>query len=56
MKKRMMQYRHFKCPCCGVVMTAPKRASRKTKDEHIKDIWCYKCQKIQKFIQLTRWE
>ena len=50
--KRAVTERVFKCPCCGVIMTAYKKSSRKTKEGHLKKLWCYKCKRERNFEQV----
>ena len=54
MTKRYVSGRRFQCEC-GLIYTAFKKSSRKTKAGHIKDLYCYNCKKIQKMVQLERW-
>lgn len=39
------------CPKCGLRLEIPRRVDRRRKEGHIKDIYCIKCGKMQKFIE-----
>lgn len=39
----------FVCPECGSEMPIPRWHGRRREKGHIKDIYCAKCKKIQKF-------
>lgn len=47
--------REFKCPVCGSIMFAPKRLNCITSSNHIKTMYCYKCKKSRKFVQLNKY-
>lgn len=49
----IVQMRRFRCEECGVVVTAPKKVSRKTSAGHVKHMYCYKCQKTTRHIQIS---
>lgn len=53
MKKRSVWLRRFKCNECGTIITAPKRADKLNKQEHIKTIWCYYCSKLTEFSMIN---
>ena len=44
--------RVFKCPVCGGVILASKKANRKTPDGHVKDMFCPYCNDERKFVQI----
>lgn len=46
---RFVFLRWFKCPVCGLVLSAPKHAG--DAPGHIKDMWCPTCKAEQKFEQ-----
>ena len=50
-RRNITVIRFFKCPSCGLVVTAPKYAG-KTNQGHIKTMWCFNCAKEQDFIQI----
>lgn len=52
MKKRNMTERRFKCKECGITMTAYKSSANRTPAGHIKDIYCWHCKTVTKFIQI----
>ena len=56
MAKKQMTQRKFKCPECGYVLFAFKRASQKTPKGHLKKLWCPRCKDEHNFIQLSEWE
>jgi hypothetical protein len=39
----------LRCGECGTVMPMPRKKGEKREQNHIKDIWCYKCKKVTKF-------
>jgi hypothetical protein len=52
-KRRAISKSVIKCPDCNepyIVYRGIKK-TRSYQPGHIKDLWCYKCQKVQKFIQ-----
>lgn len=49
MKKSTMYLRRFKCPECGAVVTAPKLS--KTKNGHVKTMYCSGCGMERDFVQ-----
>ena len=51
MKRRAYDVRVFKCTECGSVNFAAKSRGWKSGKGHIKDIYCYKCQKTTKHMQ-----
>lgn len=50
-QNRGVQIRVFVCPECGTHITATKSRGQ-THPGHIKDIWCYVCQQVQKCEQI----
>lgn len=54
MRKQVTE-RSFRCPDCGVVVTAYKKSSRRTAQGHIKHMYCYKCKDIKGFTQLSKY-
>lgn len=36
---------YFKCPYCGLEMTVPRNKARMRGKDHIKTLYCVKCQK-----------
>lgn len=36
------------CPECGNVTTIQRKMSKEKQEGHIKDLYCYKCQKLTK--------
>lgn len=51
MKKRNTTERRFKCNCCGAIMTAYKSSAKRTKDGHIKTMYCPWCKDVKDFTQ-----
>ena len=47
--KRNFVNRYFRCPVCGVVITAPKQMSYQSRKGHIKTLYCYKCKCDRQF-------
>jgi Fe2+ or Zn2+ uptake regulation protein len=41
------------CTECGEMFPIPRRHSKRREKGHIKDIWCFKCNKITKFKENT---
>ena len=52
MKKQQVFQRWFKCPDCKCMQSAFKASSHKTKEGHVKDMWCPWCKKVEKFVQV----
>ena len=52
MKKRSDMYiSTLECTVCGSKFPIPRRASKKREKNHLKRIFCYKCNKRQNFIE-----
>ena len=50
MKKRSDIYiSELRCEECGAIFPIPRRRAKQRENEHIKDLWCYRCQNITKF-------
>ena len=43
--KHNVTERRFKCPCCNYVYTAYKNSARRTKQGHLKKLYCCTCKK-----------
>lgn len=41
----------LRCTECGAIMPIQRPSARKREKEHIKDLWCYRCGKVTKFIE-----
>ena len=41
----------LKCQDCGSNFPIPRKTCQLREKEHIKDIWCYKCKHITKYIE-----
>jgi len=54
-RKQLVQ-RRFKCPVCGYVIIAFKKASFKTPNGHLKKLWCPRCKDEHNCIQISEWE
>ena len=54
--KKTTNERRFKCPTCGYVLTAYKKASRMTSKGHPKKLYCPFCKDTHNFIQLSKWD
>ena len=52
--KRNTYRRYFRCPVCGTINTATKRADKRTPKGHWKYFWCWKCQKKRNQIQISK--
>ena len=48
-KKKIRTISNFICPECCLNFPLPRNHGRQRKNGHIKDIYCPKCDKIQKF-------
>ena len=46
----------FVCPDCGTEMPIPRWLGRRREKGHIKDLYCPKCKKIQKFKEFNNKE
>ena len=44
--------RVFKCPVCGGVLLASKKANKRTKIGHEKDMFCPYCNSERRFVQI----
>ena len=50
MKKRSDIYiSELRCEECGAIFPIPRRRAKQRENEHIKDLWCYRCQSTTKF-------
>lgn len=56
LSRKQLTQRKFKCPECGYILFAFKRASQKTPKGHLKKLWCPRCKDEHNFIQLSEWE
>jgi len=45
--------RVFKCPVCGYVTRASKRADRRTPKFHRKGMYCPFCKRVMPFVQIS---
>lgn len=45
----------FECPCCSTQQIAYKKSNRMTKAKHIKTMYCWKCNDVNNFVQLSRY-
>ena len=54
-RKKLVE-RRFKCPDCGYITIAYKKASLKTPRGHLKNLWCPRCKNEHNFIQISEWE
>lgn len=50
LRKPYWRVRYFKCPVCGVVVTATK-TDGSSYTGHIKTMYCYKCKVDRDYIQ-----
>lgn len=41
----------FICTQCGISFPIPRKNGKQRQKNHIKDLYCYKCNKIQKMIE-----
>ena len=51
MRKTSYTISNLVCPECGHTFPIPRRKGSQRKQEHIKDIWCPYCRKVQKTIE-----
>lgn len=42
----------LQCPCCGTVTSIHRKIGKLKEVDHIKDLWCYKCQDITKQVEV----
>ena len=50
MKKRNDMYiSELRCAECGSVFPIPRRISHRRENDHIKDLYCYRCARVTKF-------
>ena len=52
MGRKRIVYSNFVCPECKTLISLPRKISKQRKLYHIKDIYCYKCKKVQKFVEI----
>ena len=50
---RRVQLRRFRCPACGQEQDMPKWKEHVTTAGHIKTTWCYGCQAVRDFVQVS---
>lgn len=53
MHPRHVQFRAFKCLKCGTVAQYPKYGER-TGIGHIKTVWCYRCRRSTRHVQISK--
>ena len=51
MLRRIGRIRFFRCPSCGIVLTAPK-ARGMTHTGHVKTMYCFICGVDRDFVQI----
>ena len=51
MGKRRIVISMLACKDCGSRFPIPRKTCQLREKEHIKDIWCYKCKHITKYIE-----
>lgn len=51
MKKNVTE-RVFECPACKQKIIAYKKSSRRTAENHIKTMYCFKCKDVKNFVQI----
>ena len=39
------------CKDCGSRFPIPRKTCQLREKEHVKDIWCYRCKRVTKFIE-----
>jgi hypothetical protein len=42
----------LQCPCCGTVTTIHRKIGKLKELQHVKDLWCWRCKKEQKFLEV----
>lgn len=52
MKKHKMILSDLICSDCGISITIPRRLSIQREKYHIKDLYCVKCNKVTKYIEV----
>lgn len=53
--KRNVTKRVFECPDCLTKHIAYKKSNHKTKTNHIKTMYCWKCKAVKDLIQLPNY-
>ncbi len=48
-KRKVRVISNFICPECGLNFPLPRTHGEQRKNGHIKDVYCPKCNKVQKF-------
>ena len=56
MNKIKTYYSDLICSECGSIFTIPRRLGSERKKYHIKDMQCYVCKKVTKFIELIDYD
>ena len=52
MRKRSDMYvSELRCTECGAVFPIMRRNGKRREKDHIKDLWCFRCKKITKFLE-----
>lgn len=54
MRKSNYSISNFICQECGNVFPLPRQTSKQRKNNHIKDLWCPKCKKIVKTVEMKQ--
>lgn len=52
MRSNKFEISSFMCSECGGTFPLPRQKARKREKGHIKDLWCPKCKKIVKTIEI----
>ena len=51
MRKRTVIISPLQYSECGIRFSIPRKANRLRETGHVKDVWCYRCKRVTKFIE-----
>ena len=54
MKRTHFTIENYKCSECGSVFPIPRKCGKKRGKDHVKDLWCAKCNKTMKFRRVCK--
>ena len=50
-KRKDIYISYLRCGECGAVFPIPRKKGARREQGHIKDLWCFRCKKITKFLE-----
>ena len=50
-KRKDIYISYLRCGDCGAVFPIPRKKGARREQGHIKDLWCFRCKKITKFLE-----